>query len=461
MLKMDWITLLFSIFFLARLIGASQESVQNLTLHDPSPKLFEAFSHTGGVPWAIPVGNEQLNEVSSSVLAAESWVRTHVLAHYPAAKITAIVVGHTVLCSRNHKHQMGFILSSLKNVYHSLTRWGLEREIKVSTSFSTSCLNLSSSSATYRDDLAEKCIKPILKFLQDTNSPYLVNPPRHFFASPGDILSLVSSHGEAMKNIGVFDLNKIKLLISSEKETKPLSRKLSFMDSKTDEPFPERPPPLSPTRSPIGYSVPAFVANTPFPPLVGTSSPPPLSLPFAPEPPPIFGRGSPPSYGPNLPPCNPSNTGAPTPAPLQGAKNELWCVAKPSVPAETLQEAMDYACGEGGADCEAIKPQGSCYFPDSIVAHASYAFNSYWQKNKGNGGTCGFGGTSMLINADPSAAISEKTSPISGDRCNPGVRSVAGAGENHGLVRRKEEDGLVRRKAKITVWFDAFFRTVA
>lgn len=80
----------------------------------------------------------------------------------------------------------------------------------------------------------------------------------------------------------------------------------------------------------------------------------------------------------------------------------MWCVAKPSVPAETLQEAMDYACGEGGAECDEIQPNGNCYYPDTIVSHASYAFNSYWQKTKINGGTCSFGGTAMLINSDPS-----------------------------------------------------------
>ncbi|KAI3665656.1 hypothetical protein L6452_44286 [Arctium lappa] len=148
--------------------------------------------------------------------------------------------------------------------------------------------------------------------------------------------------------------------------------------------------------------------------------------------PPVYGQ--PPHYGVNLPPCNPhpggrhgggGATAAPPPAVVGGggamagpppavggsggstaaapfSGEEVWCVAKPSVPSEKLQEAMDYACGDGGADCEAINPAGSCYFPDSVVAHASYAFNSYWQKNKNNGGTCGFGGTAMLINSDPS-----------------------------------------------------------
>nr|XP_027067828.1 PLASMODESMATA CALLOSE-BINDING PROTEIN 3-like [Coffea arabica] len=66
-----------------------------------------------------------------------------------------------------------------------------------------------------------------------------------------------------------------------------------------------------------------------------------------------------------------------------------------------LQVALDYACGSG-ADCEPIKRNGLCYLPDTVIAHASYAFNSYWQKTKLAGGTCDFGGTAMLVSVDPS-----------------------------------------------------------
>eukprot|EP00268_Persea_americana_P022032 TRINITY_DN21921_c0_g1_i1.p1 TRINITY_DN21921_c0_g1~~TRINITY_DN21921_c0_g1_i1.p1 ORF type:complete len:379 (+),score=60.70 TRINITY_DN21921_c0_g1_i1:144-1280(+) len=79
----------------------------------------------------------------------------------------------------------------------------------------------------------------------------------------------------------------------------------------------------------------------------------------------------------------------------------LWCVAKPTVPDPIIQEAMNYACGSG-ADCESILPNGSCYNPDKLISHASYAFNSYWQKTRAAGGTCDFGGTAILITKDPS-----------------------------------------------------------
>jgi hypothetical protein len=36
------------------------------------------------------------------------------------------------------------------------------------------------------------------------------------------------------------------------------------------------------------------------------------------------------------------------------------------------------------------------------VAHASFAFNSYWQQAKATGGTCDFGGTATIVTRDPS-----------------------------------------------------------
>jgi hypothetical protein len=362
-------SLLSFIFF----AGTGQESVELINLYETNPEVFQASSHSA-LPIAVSVGAENLNEVSSSVLMAETWLRTHVLAHYPAVKITTIVAGNTVLCDNGQEHKLDLVLPSLKNIYHSLTRWGLEKEIKLSAAFSSNCLH--PYSAFYRDELDEKVIKPLLQFLENTNSTYSVKPPPNFSPLSDESVSLVSSHSESIIKLGFFELKNIKVLASPE-ERKSMSRKLSF----------------------ISYSVPANIAKKPHSPLSQIASPPSLSFPSAPEIPPVMDPANPP-FGFTLPPCNPASPSAP--APETGAIQKLWCVAKPSVPAETLQEAMDYACGAGGADCEEIQPHGNCYNPDTIVAHASYAFNSYWQKHKRSGGTCSFGETAMLINADPS-----------------------------------------------------------
>ncbi|KAE8672511.1 Carbohydrate-binding X8 domain superfamily protein [Hibiscus syriacus] len=78
-----------------------------------------------------------------------------------------------------------------------------------------------------------------------------------------------------------------------------------------------------------------------------------------------------------------------------------WCVASQSASQTALQVALDYACGHGGADCRAIQPGGSCYNPATVGAHASYAFNSYFQKNP-IPSSCNFGGTAVTTGTDPS-----------------------------------------------------------
>ncbi|KAI5325202.1 hypothetical protein L3X38_034276 [Prunus dulcis] len=419
MLKMMWFIFHLLFLFSLGVTGEGEESVQLINLYDTVPGVLQESIHSGR-PLAVSVNAGEITEISSSVLMAESFLRTHVLAHYPATPITTIVVGNTVLCLKEQEHNLGLVLPALKNIYHSLTRWGLEKDIKVSAAFSSGCLN--QDSGFYREDVAEKFVRPLLEFLR-----------------------------ESLKKLGFLDLTKINVILSNPEERKPWSRKLSsFMDSRPVDPFPARPTPLPkisepPLHSSIGFSVPANVAKKPHPPepqIVSPplqvsspqpqiasppssqmpspkaqvasppspkmpspeaqiASPPSMSFSSAPENPPFADQAPPPSPF-TLPPCNPRHE-AGAPAPQVGVvHNKLWCVAKPTVPADTLQVAMDYACGDGGADCNAIMLDGNCYSPDSVVAHASYAFNSYWQKNKRNGGTCSFGGTAMLINNDPS-----------------------------------------------------------
>ncbi|KAA8523411.1 hypothetical protein F0562_009834 [Nyssa sinensis] len=204
-------------------------------------------------------------------------------------------------------------------------------------------------------------------------------------------------------------------------------------------PFPIPNPPQT-VLSPPGI-VPAPPEYTPSPPTVFPSpTEPVLSPPYSYEPsppsylpnPPYSYEPSPPSYVPSPPFTIPTPTGlvpsppftVPTPTglvpsptiflppvvyppprgpppPHNGPSISLWCVAKPTVPEPIIQEAMNYACGSG-ADCDAILPSGSCFEPNTVIAHASFAFNSYWQRTRVAGGTCDFGGAGMLVSVDPS-----------------------------------------------------------
>uniref|UniRef100_A0A0E0F156 X8 domain-containing protein n=1 Tax=Oryza meridionalis TaxID=40149 RepID=A0A0E0F156_9ORYZ len=101
----------------------------------------------------------------------------------------------------------------------------------------------------------------------------------------------------------------------------------------------------------------------------------------------------------SMPP--PSLTTTPPTAPAVSGQ-QLWCVAKGGSTETTLQNALDYACGIGGADCSAIQPSGTCYYPNTLDAHASYAFNSYYQRSPAPS-SCDFGGTAILVNVNPSS----------------------------------------------------------
>ncbi|GAV59875.1 X8 domain-containing protein [Cephalotus follicularis] len=79
-----------------------------------------------------------------------------------------------------------------------------------------------------------------------------------------------------------------------------------------------------------------------------------------------------------------------------------WCIADEQTPDDELQKALDWACGEGGADCSKIQAHQPCYLPNTIRDHASYAFNNYYQKFKHKGATCYFNAAAMITDLDPS-----------------------------------------------------------
>ncbi|KAJ4975576.1 hypothetical protein NE237_000682 [Protea cynaroides] len=107
-----------------------------------------------------------------------------------------------------------------------------------------------------------------------------------------------------------------------------------------------------------------------------------------------------------LPEKQESTIPIPTNSPPEGNTTFLggttWCVARPGVSQADLQNALDWACGLGKANCDPIQYGGSCFEPDTLLSHASYAFNNYYQQNGNSDIACNFGGTATVVTRDPS-----------------------------------------------------------
>jgi hypothetical protein len=80
----------------------------------------------------------------------------------------------------------------------------------------------------------------------------------------------------------------------------------------------------------------------------------------------------------------------------------MFCVAMQGADPAALQAGLNWACGQGHADCTAIQPGGPCYKQNNLQALASYAYNDYYQRSAKTSTACDFNGTATTTPTDPS-----------------------------------------------------------
>jgi exo-beta-1,3-glucanase (GH17 family) len=424
------------------------QGIDRVKLYDTDSDVLTALANSG-ISVVVALPNELLSSTAADQSFADKWVQANISQYYPNTKIEAIAVGNEVFVDPNNTTK--FLVPAMKNIQTSLAKYNLNSSIKISSPIALSALQSSypSSSGSFKTELIEPVIKPMLDFLRQTGSYLMVNAyPFFAYEDNSNSISLAYAlfqttpgtvdSGNGLRYTSLFDAqldavfaamnalgyNDVKVVVSEtgwpskgdETETgagqanaaayngnlvrrvltgsgtplrpqDPLNVFLFalFNENQKTGPTSERNYGLFYPNEEKVYDIPLTTAEL----NVGQSTP---------------SNGS----KAQLAPAPTGETPAPTvetPAPTgevsSSSVGQTWCVANGNAGEEKLQTALDYACGQGGADCRPIQEGATCYNPNTLEAHASYAFNSYYQMKTRVTGSCDFGGAAYVVTQPP------------------------------------------------------------
>ncbi|XP_028764742.1 glucan endo-1,3-beta-D-glucosidase-like isoform X2 [Neltuma alba] len=86
-----------------------------------------------------------------------------------------------------------------------------------------------------------------------------------------------------------------------------------------------------------------------------------------------------------------------------GQENERkWCVARPSASEAELEADITYACSHVRDSCRLIQEGGACFFPNTLINHASVVMNQYYADMGRNSWNCDFSASALLVLSNPS-----------------------------------------------------------
>ncbi|XP_039026536.1 glucan endo-1,3-beta-glucosidase-like [Hibiscus syriacus] len=417
------------------------QGVTKVKIFDTDPAVLSALKNSG-ISVVVCLPNEQLASAAGDQSFADNWVQTSISKYYPATKIEAIAIGNEII-SANVTDETKFLVPAMKAIQTSLVKFKLDSNIKVSSPIAMTCLGNSypSSAGSFKQELVDVAIKPMLDFLKQTGSYLMVNI-YPFFAYEGNSNQISLDYALFKQNPGVVDSgNGVKYNSLFDAQLDAVFASLSalkFDDMKvvvTETGWPSAGDVAETGASQANAAT--YNGNLVRRVMTGNGTPlrpkDPLNVYiFA-----LFNENQKPgptserNYGlfyPNMqrvyniplskqgldgnfiPPMNSGKSGSRPPSTINGSRSsggmtkilgQTWCLSNHNTDRQKLQEALDYACGEGGADCGPIQSNGACFNPDSLEAHASYAFNSYYQKKARVSGSCYFDGAAYVSMQPP------------------------------------------------------------
>lgn len=392
------------------------QQIRHVRLYDADRGMLVALANTG-IKVAVSVPNEQLLGIGQSNSTAANWVSRNIVAHYPATNITTICVGSEVLTTLPNAAPV--LVNALKFIHSALVASNLDHQIKVSTPLSSSLiLDSFPPSQAFFNRSWNPVLVPMLNFLQSTDSSLMLN---------------IYPYYDYMQSNGVIPLDYALF--------KPLPPNKEAVDSNTLVHYSN----VFDAMVDAAYFAMAFLNFTNIPVMVTESGWP--SKGDSNEPDATLENAN--TYNSNLIRHVLNQTGTPKhpgigvstyiyelynednkPGPLSeknwglfdangdpvyilhltgsgsvlanDTTNQTYCTARDGADPKMLQAALDWACGPGKVDCSALLQGQPCYEPDNVIAHATYAFDTYYHQMRKDPAACNFNGVAAITTSDPS-----------------------------------------------------------
>lgn len=390
--------------------------ITNVRLYDADRQMLNALAGTG-IEVMVGVTNEEVLGIGQSPSTAATWISKNVAAYLPETNITAIAIGSEVLTSIPNAAPI--LVPAMNYLHRALVASNLNFQVKVSSPQPMDVIPrpFPPSTATFNSTW-NSTIYQFLQFLKNTGSFYMLNAYPYYGYTNGN---------------GIFpiDYALFRPLSSTKQIVDPntLFHYASMFDAMVDATYY--------SMEALNFSgIPVVVTESGWPWLGGTNEPDATlknaetynnNLIRR-----VHNDSGPPSQ-PNLPIStyiyemfNEDKRPGPTSEKKWGvfftngtavyslslsSSNQVtgnssdvgvFCVARQDANTDALQAGLNWACGEGQANCSAIQEGQPCYNPNTLQNHASYAYNDYFHKMQSIGGTCDFSGTATTTTVNPS-----------------------------------------------------------
>ncbi|KAH7422003.1 hypothetical protein KP509_13G085600 [Ceratopteris richardii] len=417
--------------------------IGHVKIYDANPAILRALSGTK-ITVTVMVTDAEVPQLAVSQKVADLWVKNNVSAYFPQTRIRTILVGNELLSDINQKQTWTQIVPAMRNLRRALIRNGrLHHKIKVSTPLALDMLEgsavLPPSNATFRDDVRETVMRPMLRFLYKTRAPLFVDAYSYFewANNAADVplgMALFEEsergayldNGSGLRYDNLLDI-QLDAVIAAMEDVGYGGVKLTLSETgwPTAEGRDERGGNIHNAALYNRRLVRKMLAH----PAIGTPRRPGRHIPtfiFA-----LFNENEKPGpvternwgllypngtrvYEVDLTGKEPDASYPPLPpAPIEPApgSQRFWCVANSSASISDLEGGIQYACAQAENLCAPLQEGQPCFEPNTTLSHASFAFNAYYVKFKAVGGSCAFGGAAVLTTEDPSYA-SCKYSPL-------------------------------------------------